>query len=119
MENKITRKTTGESRLTALRKERELSQRELGEELYIDQKAISRAENGFYTVPLLIALADYFGVTIDYIVCRSDERNGSTPTVSDLDMQILYAIREYTSSEKERLLKHIALDNSLKLHSGR
>lgn len=48
MDNKNNGKAT--NRLTLLRKERGLSQRELSEMIYIDQRTISNLENGIYTL---------------------------------------------------------------------
>lgn len=116
MENKIKGNST--SRVAELRKERGLSQQELSRILYVDQKTISRAENGVYSVSILTLLADYFGVTIDYILCRSDLRTVETPQISELDLQIIGVLCNCSNSEKIRLIKHIELENSLKLHSA-
>ena len=62
-------------RLKELRKARKVTQREMGEHLGITIRGYQRYEmgDGYPDVPGLIALADYFGVSIDYLVGRSDE----------------------------------------------
>jgi Predicted transcriptional regulators len=62
-------------RLKELRNKHKISQAALAELLKISQRQISYYENGKDTPPLpsLIILADYFGVSIDYLVGRSDK----------------------------------------------
>lgn len=63
-------------RMKALRKERKLTQTELGNILGYTNRQYQRMEYGEINVPslTLIKLADYFGVTTDYLLGRSDER---------------------------------------------
>ena len=61
-------------RLKELREKRRLSQITLAMELNLNQNSISRYENGEreadYTT--LIAIADYFNVSVDYLLGRTD-----------------------------------------------
>ncbi|MBO5363026.1 MAG: helix-turn-helix transcriptional regulator [Clostridia bacterium] len=61
-------------RLKELRRRRGLSQLRLAIELNMNQNSISRYENGEREADYktLIAFADYFDVSIDYILCRTD-----------------------------------------------
>ena len=63
-------------RLRELRKERHLFQRELAELLEITLTHYQRIERGIVNIPTLTlcALADYYGVTTDYLLGRSQER---------------------------------------------
>ena len=63
-------------RVFQLRKERGLSQRELGDAVGLSHKAISTLESGSRstTIEKLIALADFFGVSTDYLLGLKDER---------------------------------------------
>lgn len=65
------------SRLKKLRKENRLTQIELAKILFIDDTSISKYENGKVTPEngLMQRIADYFNVSIDYLLGRSDERN--------------------------------------------
>lgn len=67
-------KTTFAERLKELRSERGLGQVELAKCLQVSKGIISLWENGQRepTMSSLIAVADYFGVTIDYLVGRED-----------------------------------------------
>jgi len=64
-------------RLKLLRQERRFYQRELAEYLGISIRTYQFYESGHNepNVKSLIALADFYGVTIDYLVGRTDERN--------------------------------------------
>ena len=50
-------------------------QKDIAEYLGIQQTVYSRYERGFQTIPLeyLIKLADYYGVSLDYLVGRSND----------------------------------------------
>lgn len=64
------------NRLQQLRKEKGVYQREIAALLDITLRAyqLYEADRGYPTVPGLIRLADYFDVSLDYLVGRSDNR---------------------------------------------
>ncbi len=61
-------------RLKELRKERGISQQKLAIDLNMNQNSISRYENGQREADYktLIMLADYFNVSVDYLLGRTD-----------------------------------------------
>ena len=61
-------------RLKKLRKDRKLTQQRLAIELNMNQNSISRYESGVREADYetLIKLADYFNVSIDYLLERTD-----------------------------------------------
>lgn len=61
-------------RLKELREKRRLSQITLAMELNLNQNSISRYETGEREADYatLIAIADYFGVSVDYLLGRTD-----------------------------------------------
>ncbi|MCI9037635.1 MAG: helix-turn-helix transcriptional regulator [Oscillospiraceae bacterium] len=63
-------------RLKKLRNEKGLKQSEMGDLLGCTERNYQRIEYGQINVPAttLMALADYFDVTTDYLLGRSDER---------------------------------------------
>ena len=65
-----------QERLLALRKGANLKQEELAEELQISYRSYRRYEAGQTepTLPVLIRMADYFQVSIDYLAGRSEKR---------------------------------------------
>ncbi len=64
-------------KLKEIRKSRNISQLKLAMELNMNQNTISRYENGEREAGYaeLIAIADYFDVSIDYLLERTDNPN--------------------------------------------
>ncbi len=73
---------TFQQTLSALRRERHLSQRQAAAELGISQALLSHYENGAREPGLnfVSRACDYYGVTADYLLCRSDR-----PGTGDLE----------------------------------
>ena len=65
-----------EFRLARLRRERGISQLKLALDLNMNQNTISRYETGEREADYktLVRLADYFDVSLDFLLGRSDER---------------------------------------------
>ena len=65
-----------EFRLRSLRKERNISQLKLALDLNMNQNSISRYENREREADYdtLIRFADYFDVSLDYLLERTDEK---------------------------------------------
>ena len=63
-------------RLRELRLERNMSQQPLAMELSMTQNTISRYENGEREpgIKELIRIADYFNVSLDYLLERSEQK---------------------------------------------
>jgi transcriptional regulator with XRE-family HTH domain len=63
-------------RVKELRKEKRFTQREMGEQLGITMRAYQCYEQGtrYPEFPGLIKLADFFDVSLDYLVGRSNHR---------------------------------------------
>lgn len=63
-------------RLKELRKEKGISQVKLAMDLCVNQNTISRYENGEREAgyDMLIKIADYFNVSVDYLLERTDNR---------------------------------------------
>jgi len=64
-------------RLRDLREDHDLMQKEIAAVLGIQQTVYSRYERGFQTIPLehLVTLADYYHVSTDYLLGRTDNPN--------------------------------------------
>ena len=73
--------------LTHLRKEKGVSQREAAQALGVSQSLLSHYERGIRECWLLflVRAADYYGVTVDYLLGRSYEKNGTTITGDELE----------------------------------
>ena len=63
-------------RIRNLREDHDLKQTTLAEYLSITQRAYSRYETGERTVPVevLAKLADYYHVSVDYLIGRTDRK---------------------------------------------
>ena len=66
-------------RLRDLREDKDLRQEDIAEYLGISQTVYSRYERGFQTIQLthLLRLADFYGVTTDYIIGRTNNSGRS------------------------------------------
>ena len=61
--------------LKKLRTEKGISQQKLAEALGVSQQAINKYENQNCEpdIDMLIAMADYFGTTVDYLIGKKDD----------------------------------------------
>ena len=60
-------------RLVSLRKERGLTQKNIADGIQVKEPSYQRYEYGRVpTATILIALADFFNVSVDYLLCRID-----------------------------------------------
>ncbi len=79
--------------LQKLRKEKGITQEMLAQSLGVSGQAVSKWENGSYPDGDLIPkIADYFGVTIDYLYGRGDKK-------SSVEQLILESLQEFAYSE--------------------
>ena len=64
-----------QKRLRDLREDRDLTQEDVARFLGTSQTMYARYERGANELPIrhLMALADYYKVTTDYILCRTDK----------------------------------------------
>lgn len=64
-------------RIRDLREDKDLTQAQMGEILNCSQRVYSNYERGDVDIPTqtLIRLADFHGVTVDYLLGRTDEPN--------------------------------------------
>lgn len=62
-------------RLRDLREDKDLKQVQVAEILGIQQTVYSRYERGYQTIPVehLLVLADFYGVSTDYILGRTND----------------------------------------------
>ncbi len=64
-------------RLRNLREDRDLTQTDIAKLLFTSQTVYSRYERGVLTIPVehLLILADFYNVSTDYILGRTDIKN--------------------------------------------
>jgi len=65
-----------ENRLRDMREDHDLKQRDLAELLQVHQTTYSDYELGRLNIPVsaLHALADFYHVSVDYLLCRTNEK---------------------------------------------
>ncbi len=72
--------------ITLLRKERGITQKQAAEDLGISQALLSHYEKGIRECGLdfVVRIADYYGVSCDYLLGRSADRNGMMLSAEDI-----------------------------------
>ena len=72
--------------ITLLRTERNITQKDAARDLNISQALLSHYERGARECGLdfLLKIADYYGVSCDYLLGRTSERTGARLTVNDI-----------------------------------
>ena len=65
-------------RIRSLREDRDLTQREVGAAINVPQRTYAYYESGQRMIPprVLCALADLYGVSVDYLLERTDKTTG-------------------------------------------
>lgn len=63
-------------RIQDLRTDADMSQKQLSEILHISQRSYSHYETGSRNIPveMLIRLANYYDISIDYLIGRTDKK---------------------------------------------
>ena len=63
-------------RIQYLRTDADMSQKQLSEILHISQRSYSHYETGSRNIPveMLIRLANYYDISVDYLVGRTDKK---------------------------------------------
>ncbi len=98
-------------RLKQLRQEKGLYQKDVAAYLGVDRTTYVKYETGVSepTQETLKALADYFDVSIDYLLGRTDEKNpgqkGPEFDVNSIEYALYGEVRELDDEEKQQLLE--------------
>lgn len=68
-------------RIRDLREDNDLKQQQIADYLLCDQSLYSKYERGERELPLAYAdkLADYYGVSVDYLLCRTNTKKPYPP----------------------------------------
>ena len=110
-------------RLKELRQYKKINQTVLGQEVGLSMQAVSDIENGRRTTTIekLIAFADFFNVSLDYLVGRSDDKkitNGNIGILSKED-ELIKNFRSLDDVSKGKLIERsrILLEESVNPNS--
>jgi transcriptional regulator with XRE-family HTH domain len=100
-------KTALANTLGALRREKNLSQREAAAKLGVSQALLSHYENGAREpkFDFVIRACDYYGVSADYLLGRSDERNGISIRVFESVRDVVDELIGLRTSESNLITK--------------
>lgn len=93
-------------RVRELREQRYLNQKGIAQKINVSQSTISAYEIGERTPDLetLIKLADFFDVSIDYLVGRSEtKRNISQSDLTTAELEHLLLFRQLTENQQEKV----------------
>ncbi len=106
-------------RLRLLRTDKGIHQEELGSILDLSQQAISAYENGTKQPPIdiLIRIADFFDVSVDYLLERTNirkhgdaqpEDRPSQGLLSDPELRVILSdCKEWTHEDKQELISYL------------
>ena len=98
----------GIKRLEELRTLKGLSQKKLAQELGITQQSICKYENGQGepTIHALIGIAEYFNVSVDYLIGKSNKKGIETDAkISEEEYKVLSAYKKLDKNGREALLE--------------
>lgn len=98
------------NRIKELRKDKKINQLKLAMDLNITQASISKYEIGARepSLEILEKMSDYFDVSTDYIIGRSDIKKPIlNKELKKEEVELLYKFRKLTSRQKERLYGYL------------
>lgn len=77
-----------------LRKNHNLTQAELGKQIGLSKAVISKYENGmgYPTLDMLVLIADYFGVTTDYLLGVSKSKTIDVSSLTETQIDTVYKL---------------------------
>lgn len=98
------------NRIAELRKEKNLNQTGLAMALNVSQYTVSAIETERQqpTADMLITLADFFGVSVDYLLCKSNIRYRAedmlTDKLSEIEIEMLDIFKVLSESDQNRAI---------------
>ena len=94
--------------LAELRKEKELTQEQLGEKLGVTNKTVSRWENGNYLPPveMLQALSEFYGLTINEILSAQRLNPDEYQQKAEENLKAVVSTSPFTLQDKIDFFKH-------------
>ena len=100
--------------ITLLRKEKGLSQKQVASDLQISQALLSHYEKGIRECGLdfLSKISDYYGVSCDYLLGKTPDRNGAKITIDDIpDTESLKVDKVYKGNVLSALNKKLIINS--------
>lgn len=109
-------KRTFGARLKALRQERNLTQENFANIFYLNKSSISKYEKD-KNLPenqLLIKIADFFGVSVDYLLCRTDQPKLLPSNPRPLNAEEFINSYVFSQEEAEAFAAYFAFPDEVK-----
>lgn len=105
-------------RLKLLRKQKHLTQEQLASIIGVERSSIGKYEGKTQVIPsddIKYRIAEYFGVTVDYLLGRTDEPSipVTASDLSDVEMQLIKDFRALNKQGKEYILQTMAMATSI------
>ena len=101
------------NKIKELRIERNLKQKDVANALHIATNTLSQFENnkGRPSLEVLTSMADYFNVSVDYLIGREDEFGNvnlvSSSSLTKDEQTLLSCFNKISTFERETILKQI------------
>lgn len=99
--------------LKALRNELKISQQQLADAIGVSQQSVNKYENQDVEpdIAILIKIAEYFSVSVDYLIGRTPSPDFTVSFLSKEEKSILSKYKTLTTKEKE-IIK-LVIDNHM------
>ena len=93
-------------RIRNLREDRDLTQKQVADILFMQLTQYRRYESGERELPLdlAITLSDFYNVPIDYIACISDKITTAAESLTADEKQLLCNFRNLSETDKKKLV---------------
>lgn len=102
-------------RIKELRKEKSITMKRLGEIIGVSEGAVSQYENGKRQpdYDILKKIADYFNVSTDYLLGRTDNpQQNIDQQLEGIEFALYGEIKELTEEEKQDILNFVKFTKS-------
>lgn len=101
-----------------LRRAKKLSQKELGNLMHVSQTSVSQWESGTTNpdIKMLIALAEFYGVTTDFLLGRMEpesisDSGFSYEQVTNFEKKVIESFRQLPAGEKEMICRAMGMED--------
>ena len=93
--------------LKKIRNENGISQQQLADVIMVSQQSVNKYENHGVEpdIETLIKIADYFNITIDYLVGRNEAAETAVSDISFKERELIKKIRNLKPQQRECVLK--------------
>ena len=93
------------TRIRDLREDSDLTQEQLCKRIFMNKTTYTNYEQGKHSVPFdfAVTLAEFYGVSLDYIAGLTNDKKGGRPSLTRDEMQLIEKYRQLNDRSKGRL----------------